>query len=142
MWNDPAFFRAFISCLSELQLSRGFPLTESQTLCLSDACSTLLNLITHLRDASSLPGHCHAFFQPFSFMHFINVFTGCAIDICEALAEACDAIRSRKINSGVGSLLLKVTSIHLVNFFVVTVVVYDEASFFNIIIVIIIILIT
>jgi hypothetical protein len=56
MWSDPIFVRAFISCLADLQSSPDTALAESQTACISDACSTLLNLITHLRDASGLPG--------------------------------------------------------------------------------------
>jgi hypothetical protein len=56
MWSDVVFVRAFISCLADLQSSSDTTLAESQAACVSDACSTLLNLITHLRDASGLPG--------------------------------------------------------------------------------------
>jgi hypothetical protein len=56
MWHDPVFVRAFVSCLADLQSNPGTPLSEAQSACVADACSTLLNLITHLRDASSLPG--------------------------------------------------------------------------------------
>jgi hypothetical protein len=88
MWSDSTFVRTFITCLADLQSSPGTPLAETQTTCVSDACSTILNLVTHLRDASGLPG--------------------CAMDICEALAEGCDSIRSRRMNTDAGSLMLKV----------------------------------
>ncbi len=69
MWNDPVFLREFISCLADMQSSPGTSLAESQSACVCDACSTLLNLITHLRDASGLPGSTYVLL-----MHFMSFY--------------------------------------------------------------------